>query len=350
MAVIRVPKGNFTTVENSIFKDGRLSLKAKGLFCYMLSKKDGWSFSSERISMDNNDGRDGVRAGLKELESHGYLARVKVNGGGGLFTTEYHLSYPTLPTDDALTDDGKSVVGLSDAGKTNVGKTDVGKPVDNSKEEYSKDYSSKTINSKDGNSNLFGADAQKKFSDDVFDFEKVWYSFRGKRNSFEKDFKNFLKKSEGVEVDFENLYHLALKVDNIYFQTWLNDVLPKPKAFGKPEFRQTLIDVGVDPQHVDDWIKVRTAKRASFTATALQLLFDECTKHNFPVSEAVKMCAGRSWQGFKYQWYLNEVNNGKQTPITAGQDRQERISSVQRMGDLARKIVEDAINNGSASH
>ena len=121
----------------------------------------------------------------------------------------------------------------------------------------------------------------------------------------------------------------------------------KERDFGKPEFRQTLIDVGADPQHVDDWIKVRTAKRASFTATALQLLFDECTKHNFPVSEAVKMCAGRSWQGFKHQWYLNEVNNGKQTPITAGQDRQERISSVQRMGDLARKIVENAINNGS---
>ncbi|WP_099369561.1 hypothetical protein [Sphingobacterium sp. 1.A.5] len=100
------------------------------------------------------------------------------------------------------------------------------------------------------------------------------------------------------------------------------------EKFGKAEFRQILLDLEVDPQHVEDWIKVRTAKRAGFTATALQLIFNECTKHNFPISEAIKMCAGKSWQGFKYEWYLNETGNGKQPTNTTSQSRQQRVDEV----------------------
>lgn len=100
------------------------------------------------------------------------------------------------------------------------------------------------------------------------------------------------------------------------------------KKFGKAEFRQILLDLEVDPQHVEDWIKVRTAKRAGFTATALQLIFNECTKHNFPIAKAIEMCAGKSWQGFKYEWYLNETGNGKQPANTTSQSRQQRVDEV----------------------
>lgn len=123
----------------------------------------------------------------------------------------------------------------------------------------------------------------------------------------------------------------------------------KEKEFGKPEFRQTLIDLGSDPQHVEDWIKVRTAKRATFTQTVLQAFFNECAKNNFPIPEAVKICAERSWQGFKYDWVLRDINNGKQATVTASQDRQQRIEGVKRMGSLARQIIDDAIGNASAS-
>lgn len=50
-------------------------------------------------------------------------------------------------------------------------------------------------------------------------------------------------------------------------------------------------------------------------------------------------------------WAKNDknYNNGKQATVTASQDRQERISSVKRMGEMARAIIADAINNGSSS-
>lgn len=92
----------------------------------------------------------------------------------------------------------------------------------------------------------------------------------------------------------------------------------KEKAFGKPEFRQALLDLGAASGHVDDWLKVRTGKRAVFTETALNAFTTECAKHNFPIPEAVRICAERSWQGFKYQWILNEGNNGTTQPQFAG--------------------------------
>lgn len=102
------------------------------------------------------------------------------------------------------------------------------------------------------------------------------------------------------------------------------------EKFGKPEFRKALIDAGVEEQHADDWIKVRTAKRASFTLTVLESLFNECEKNNFQIKDAVRICAEQSWQGFKFSWVKNLENNGKQTGITASQGRQQRVDEVEQ--------------------
>lgn len=83
MAVLRKEKhGNFTVIDNGIFKDYNLSLKAKGLLCMMLSLPDGWSFSIVGLSRCCKDGKDSVASTLKELEQAGYFKRKqkKVNG------------------------------------------------------------------------------------------------------------------------------------------------------------------------------------------------------------------------------------------------------------------------------
>jgi len=63
-------------VPNNILNDENLSLKAKGLFAFLQSKPDGWSFSVERISAQTKDGKDSVRSTLRELEESGLLHRV----------------------------------------------------------------------------------------------------------------------------------------------------------------------------------------------------------------------------------------------------------------------------------
>ena len=83
-------------------------------------------------------------------------------------------------------------------------------------------------------------------------------------------------------------------------------IVYKPPKF---DFSKILIETyGCDRQHVLDWLKVREKKKAANTETALKKIVNECNRHNFPVSEAVKICAERSWQGFEYKWIEN-INN-----------------------------------------
>lgn len=89
----------------------------------------------------------------------------------------------------------------------------------------------------------------------------------------------------------------------------------KEKGFSKEDFKNKLLELGAELNHVEDWIKVRVSKKATFTETALNAFLNECNKNNFPIAGAVKLCAERSWQGFKYQWILNE-NQRNGTAIT----------------------------------
>ena len=76
---------------NSILCDKSLSLKAKGLWAYIQSKPEGWDFSAERISNQNRDGRDGIRAALRELEDSGLLQRTRHKDKEGKWDWDYSL-------------------------------------------------------------------------------------------------------------------------------------------------------------------------------------------------------------------------------------------------------------------
>lgn len=80
----------------------------------------------------------------------------------------------------------------------------------------------------------------------------------------------------------------------------------KEKGFSREDFKNKLLEFGVNENHIEDWFKVRVSKRAQFTETSLNGFLNECQKNNFPIHEAVRICAEKSWQGFKYQWVLND--------------------------------------------
>lgn len=62
-------------VPNDLLNSKKISLRAKGLFAYLQSKPDNWTFSTDLICSQNQEGRDAVRTSLQELEEHGYLKR-----------------------------------------------------------------------------------------------------------------------------------------------------------------------------------------------------------------------------------------------------------------------------------
>jgi len=106
----------------------------------------------------------------------------------------------------------------------------------------------------------------------------------------------------------------------------------------KFNFSKILIEnYNCDKQHVSDWLEVRKKKKASNTETALKNFINECQNNNFPVSEAVKICAERSWQGFKYEWLenlnFNSQSNGTNQRVNTASN--QRTSPEQLMAAIA---------------
>ena len=86
MPIYRTEKTkDFTIMSNAHLRDGRLSLKAKGLLSYMLSLPDDWRFSTRGLTADCWEGADAVRKALCELEAAGYLRRTRIRSENGSY-------------------------------------------------------------------------------------------------------------------------------------------------------------------------------------------------------------------------------------------------------------------------
>lgn len=108
----------FTQIANGLFRDPRLSFRAKGLFGYISTHRTGWVVTVAALVALGPDGRDAVRAALKELESHGYLLRDRVRRPNGtLGPIIYSITDRPAVQDLALTE---SPTPDSDAGADGV--------------------------------------------------------------------------------------------------------------------------------------------------------------------------------------------------------------------------------------
>jgi hypothetical protein len=84
--VRRHHNSNFTVVPNAIFEDARLSIEAKGVLGYLLSRPHDWTIRLKNIGNTLRLGRDKTERIFKELQTTGYVVRGKqthVNGVWG---------------------------------------------------------------------------------------------------------------------------------------------------------------------------------------------------------------------------------------------------------------------------
>ena len=101
MAVFRIEKTrDYTVMSNYHLRDMSLSLKAKGLLSLMLSLPENWDYTMKGLARICKDGIDSISGGIRELEAHGYLVRVRVRGANGqLGSIEYTiLEQPKTPS------------------------------------------------------------------------------------------------------------------------------------------------------------------------------------------------------------------------------------------------------------
>jgi len=86
MDIVRVIKSkDYTTICNRIFKDRRLSLKAKGLLAMLLSFSDSWKLSISGLYSILKEGKVSIRSTLNELIKYGYVERERVKDEKGVY-------------------------------------------------------------------------------------------------------------------------------------------------------------------------------------------------------------------------------------------------------------------------
>lgn len=76
---------DFTVLPNQLLRDETLSYRARGILAAMLSHSEEWEVSMAWISARGREGREAVRASVRELEASGYLSVVKEHQKNGKF-------------------------------------------------------------------------------------------------------------------------------------------------------------------------------------------------------------------------------------------------------------------------
>ncbi|MDX5566683.1 helix-turn-helix domain-containing protein [Streptomyces sp. ID05-04B] len=88
---------HYTIIGNHLAQHRALSLTAIGLATHILSLPQGAPVDIRSLADRFPEGRDRISFGLRELEAHGYLERVRERTGGGRFVTRtYAHNAPAL--------------------------------------------------------------------------------------------------------------------------------------------------------------------------------------------------------------------------------------------------------------
>jgi len=91
----RHKNGNYTCIDNHVFRDNSLSMKAKGLLAQIYSLPDDWEYSVKGLTLLFSDGKDAVNNALQELIDHGYVIRSQRTNRLGKFDGYEYDIYET---------------------------------------------------------------------------------------------------------------------------------------------------------------------------------------------------------------------------------------------------------------
>ena len=98
-------QSKFTIISNDFLQREDVSLKAKGLLCYMLSCTDNWKFTIDSLSKSCKDGKTAIMSALDELEQLGYHKKEKIYEDGKIKEWVYYISEIPVYKDTSLDSD-----------------------------------------------------------------------------------------------------------------------------------------------------------------------------------------------------------------------------------------------------
>lgn len=104
MSIIRVVKNKrnpYLIMNKTGLNDKRLSLKAKGLLAYLLSKPDNWYITTNEIAHNNLDGLRSILSTINLLVKYGYIFKFRSRDNEGTYNAYNYLVYEQPITPDS---------------------------------------------------------------------------------------------------------------------------------------------------------------------------------------------------------------------------------------------------------
>lgn len=192
----KIVTNKYTMISNEILETKSLSMKAKGILSYLLSKPDTWKPAISDIVRSSKDGKDSIATGIRELVDHGYMRLIKYQDKNGKFEgSEWQVSSdPIFVKENA--ENPQSIDDFDDAENTDSPQSEIPRT--------GKSASSNTKESNTEESNMVDQD----FFDEGKKVSKTLF-----RNSLASNmvaFKKSLQKEEKIGVDLEYYYQSVM--------------------------------------------------------------------------------------------------------------------------------------------
>jgi len=85
-------------------------------------------------------------------------------------------------------------------------------------------------------------------------------------------------------------------------------------------FKFSLIELGIEKAIINDWLKVRSKKKATNSETAFNAIVTQIGISKLSANDCIKLAVENSWSGFKAEWIdgVKTISNQKQpnTPVS----------------------------------
>jgi hypothetical protein len=99
--IIRAPRQHqYENVPLPLIRDNRLSYRALGVLTRLLSNENSYRMTSADLARERKEGRDAVRASLREIEKAGYIVRERRQNSRGQWVTDMVVYEWPRPTKD----------------------------------------------------------------------------------------------------------------------------------------------------------------------------------------------------------------------------------------------------------
>lgn len=140
----------FTVIDDRLFKDQRISAKAKAVHAYIYGKPDGWQTSVQHVINTFKEGKTAVYNAVDELVEHGYWKRQQTRKDDGtLGKVNYVIQ--EVPDGKPASQANETTSGFSGSGSSASGSSGSGSSGSGNQDPKKKDSKSKEGKNKESN-------------------------------------------------------------------------------------------------------------------------------------------------------------------------------------------------------